>query len=57
MSGVSVPVHEKPIELGSQPVTVGSGAQVVPAPSSAQQYKVEPALPATPSLQVNEVSA
>lgn len=57
MSGVSVPVHEKPIEPGSQPLTVESGAQVVVVPRSAQQYSVEPALPATPSLQLNEESA
>lgn len=56
-SGESVPVHEKPIDGGSQLSTVGSCWHVVVAvPKLAQQYCV-PSGPSTPSLQSKVESA
>jgi hypothetical protein len=54
-SGVSEAAHENPYEPAAQPATVSSGAHV-PALKSwpeRQQYSVEPALPAIPTLHDN----
>jgi hypothetical protein len=50
--GMSLPVHEKPIEPAAQPMTLESAAHVefVPAANDTQQKSVSPPL-ATPSLQ------
>jgi hypothetical protein len=55
---VSVPVQEYPAEGDAHPLTVESAAQVlvVVPPPVVQQKSVEPALPATPVLQVNDES-
>jgi hypothetical protein len=47
-------VHEKPIDGGSQPLTVGSSPhELVEGNASAQQKIVEPALPGSPWLQMS----
>jgi hypothetical protein len=53
-SGVSVLVHEKPIEGGSQPLTVESSPQLlVDGKAGAQQYSSKPELSWTGLLQMS----
>ena len=51
-SGESEPLHEKPIEGGSQPLTEGSSPQVlVEANADTQQYPISSAVSVSPWLQ------
>jgi hypothetical protein len=54
-SGVSVPVHENPIESPSHPLTVESGAHVDDV-NWTQQYRTKPPLAGVPSLQTSDES-
>jgi hypothetical protein len=56
-AGVAPPVHEYPVDPFTQPVTVGSVAQLPVVPPSEQQNSVDPALPAVPPPQLSEGSA